>query len=155
MFRISQIKFAKVIYRLRPRQSTSTPDAGLSRIWLVREFGGIWRTFLTGGGIVIHLVTKIINLSLSTGVFSDQFKSCSVHTHLKSLTWTKKICQIIVPFLTCLSCLNSLKELLNFVSLITCLITVCSILFSLLTSNVTLLTPRLLFYLFMTTSLRL
>ena len=72
---------------------------------------------------------------------------------LKSLTWTKKISQIIVPFLTYLSCLNSLKELLNFVSLITCLRTVCSILSSLLRSNLILL--RLLFYLFMTTSLRL
>ena len=101
MFRISQIKSAKVIYRLRPRQPMSTPDAGLSRIWLVR---GIGRTFLTGGGIVIHLITKINNLSLSTGVFPGQFKSCSVHPHLKSLTWRKKICQIIVPFLTYLSC---------------------------------------------------
>ena len=40
-----------------------------------------------------------------------------------------------MPFLTYLSCLNSLKELLNFVSLITCLTTICSILSSLLTSN--------------------
>ena len=107
MFRISQIKSAKVIYRLRPRQPTSTPDAGLSRIWYVRGIGGIWRTLLTGGGIVIHSITKIINQSvrsLSIGVFPGQVRSGSVHPHLKSLTWRKKVCQIIVPFLTYLSC---------------------------------------------------
>jgi len=28
-------------------------------------------------------ITNIINLSLSTGIFPDQFKNCSVHPHLK------------------------------------------------------------------------
>ena len=71
MFRISQIKSAKVIYRLRPRQLMSTPYAGLSRIWLSGELGYLTYFFLTGGGIVIHLITKIINLSQL--VFSAQF----------------------------------------------------------------------------------
>ena len=47
----------------------------------------------------------------------------------------------------------AIKRCWSVVLLITCLITICSVLFSLLTSNVILL--RLLFYLFMTTSLRL
>jgi len=29
-------------------------------------------------------ITNIINISLSTGIFPDQFKSCSVNTHLKT-----------------------------------------------------------------------
>ena len=33
--------------------------------------------------VLLPTITKIINLSLSTGVFPDQFKSCSVHPHLK------------------------------------------------------------------------
>ena len=32
---------------------------------------------------LLPTITKIINLSLSTGIFPDQFKSCSVHPHLK------------------------------------------------------------------------
>lgn len=33
--------------------------------------------------VLLPTITKIINLSLSTGIFPDQFKSCSVHPHLK------------------------------------------------------------------------
>jgi hypothetical protein len=33
--------------------------------------------------VLLPTNAKIINLSLSTGVFPDQFKNCSVHTHLK------------------------------------------------------------------------
>jgi exonuclease III len=33
--------------------------------------------------VLLPTITKIINLSLSTGTFPDQFKSCSVHPHLK------------------------------------------------------------------------
>jgi len=33
--------------------------------------------------ILLPTITKIINLSLSTGIFPDQFKNCSVHPHLK------------------------------------------------------------------------
>jgi hypothetical protein len=98
-------------------------------------------------------VTEIINLSLSTSMFHDKLKICSVHPHLKSQLEQSKSLKLSSPFLTCLSCLNSLKELLNFVSLITCLITVYKILFSLLTSVVILLTVC--FCLFMTSSLRL
>ena len=106
--------------------------------------------------VLLPTITKIIHLYLHLYLlvsFLINLRAVLFILTLKSLTSTNKISQIIVPFLTYLSCLNSLKELLNFVSLITCLITVCSILSSLLTSNVILL--RLLFYLFMTTSLRL
>ena len=33
--------------------------------------------------ILLPTLIKVINLSISTGVFPDQFKSCSVHPHLK------------------------------------------------------------------------
>jgi len=32
--------------------------------------------------ILLPTITNIINLSLSTGIFPDQFKNCSVHPHL-------------------------------------------------------------------------
>jgi len=35
---------------------------------------------------VLPTVTNIINLFLSTGIFPDQFKNCSVHPHLNNLT---------------------------------------------------------------------
>jgi hypothetical protein len=68
--------------------------------------------------------------------FPDQFKSCSVHYHQEKSNLCKENPQIIIPFLTCHSSPNSLKELLNFVSLFTCLITIYSILCSLHISNV-------------------
>jgi len=33
--------------------------------------------------ILLPTITNIINLSLSTGIFPDQFKNCSVYLHLK------------------------------------------------------------------------
>ena len=33
--------------------------------------------------VLVPTITKIINLSLSSGIFPDQFKHCSVHPHLK------------------------------------------------------------------------
>jgi len=33
--------------------------------------------------VLLPTITNIINLSLSTGIFPDQFKNCSVHPHLK------------------------------------------------------------------------
>ena len=33
--------------------------------------------------VLLHTITNIINLSLSTSIFPDQFKNCSVHPHLK------------------------------------------------------------------------
>jgi len=35
--------------------------------------------------ILLHTITNIINLSLSTGIFPDQFKHCSVNPHLQNL----------------------------------------------------------------------
>jgi hypothetical protein len=32
--------------------------------------------------VFLPVVTKIVNLSISIGVFLDQFQSCSVHPHL-------------------------------------------------------------------------
>ena len=40
--------------------------------------------------ILLPTLTKIINLSISTGVFPDQFKSCSVHPHLKKSNLDKE-----------------------------------------------------------------
>ena len=39
---------------------------------------------------LLPTITNIINLSLSTGVFPDQFKSCSVHPHLKKANLDKE-----------------------------------------------------------------
>jgi len=35
--------------------------------------------------ILLPTITNIINLSLSTGIFPDQFENCSVHPHIKNL----------------------------------------------------------------------
>jgi len=35
--------------------------------------------------ILLPTITNIINLSLSTGIFPDQFKNCPVHPHLQNL----------------------------------------------------------------------
>jgi len=35
--------------------------------------------------ILLPTITNMINLFISTGIFPDQFKSCSVHPHLKNL----------------------------------------------------------------------
>ena len=40
--------------------------------------------------VLLPTITKIINLSLSTGVFPDQFKNCSVHPHLKKSNLDKE-----------------------------------------------------------------
>ena len=40
--------------------------------------------------IFLPTLTKIINLSISTGVFPDQFKSCSVHPHLNKSSLDKE-----------------------------------------------------------------
>jgi hypothetical protein len=73
--------------------------------------------------------------SNSTGVFPDQLKCCCVHPLTKSSLWTKKFSQNIVPYLTYLFCINSLREFLNFVSLINCLTIIRSIFASVLTPN--------------------
>jgi len=65
--------------------------------------------------ILLPTITNIINLFLSTGIFPDQFKNCYVHPHLKNLTSIKMILVIIFLYLISHSCLNSLKEQLNFV----------------------------------------
>ena len=71
----------------------------------------------------------------------------------RNQVWTKKVSLIIVLYLIFPSCLNLQKELSNYVLPSTCPATTCSILSSLLTSNIILL--KLLFFLFMTTSSRL
>ena len=40
--------------------------------------------------ILLPTITNIINLSISTGIFPDQFKSCSVHPHLKKANLNKE-----------------------------------------------------------------
>ena len=40
--------------------------------------------------VLLPTITKIINLSLSTGTFPDQFKNCSVHPHLKKSNLDKE-----------------------------------------------------------------
>jgi len=39
--------------------------------------------------ILLSTITNIINLSLFTGIFPDQFKNCSVHPHLKKYNLDK------------------------------------------------------------------
>jgi len=41
------------------------------------------KSLLTGNNILFPTITNIINLSISTGIFHDQFKNCSAHPHLK------------------------------------------------------------------------
>jgi len=40
--------------------------------------------------VLVPTITKIINLSLSSGIFPDQFKHCSVHPHLKKSSLDKE-----------------------------------------------------------------
>ena len=40
--------------------------------------------------VLLPTITNIINLSISSGVFPDQFKSCSVHPHLKKANLDKE-----------------------------------------------------------------
>jgi len=40
--------------------------------------------------ILLPKITNIINLSLSTGISTEQFKNCYVHPHLKNLTCMDK-----------------------------------------------------------------
>ena len=40
--------------------------------------------------VLLPTITNIINLSLSTSVFPDQFKNCSVHPHLKKPSLDKE-----------------------------------------------------------------
>ena len=61
---------------------------------------------------VLPKITNIINLSLSTSIFPNQTKNCSVHPHLKKpIVLIRKISQTIVPYLIYLIYLNLLKEL--------------------------------------------
>ena len=85
---------------------------------------------------VVLFIPKTIELFITHSVLAYMFN------HGNLFVW---FCPI--------SCLKSLKELFNFVSLITCLTTICKILSTVLTSNLLLL--KLLFYLFMITSVRL
>jgi len=39
--------------------------------------------------ILLPTITNIITLSLSTGIFPDQFKNCNVHPHLKKYNLDK------------------------------------------------------------------
>ena len=103
--------------------------------------------------ILLPTLTKIINLSISTGDFPDQFKAAQFILISRNQVWTKKVSLIIVLYLIFSSCLNLQNELLNYVLPSICKATTCSILSSLLTSNIILL--KLLFFLFMTTSSRL
>jgi Reverse transcriptase (RNA-dependent DNA polymerase) len=54
-------------------------------------------------------ITKIINLSLSTGVLPDQFKSCSVHPYLNKPNWDREYLSNYRP-ISHLSFLSKLNE---------------------------------------------
>ena len=98
--------------------------------------------------VLLPTITNIINLSLSSGTFPDQFKSCSVHPLLKKPNLDKEILGNYRPVSHfCLFYLNSLKESLKIVSWIIYLHINYSTLFSLLISSLTLL--KLHFFLFM------
>ena len=75
-------------------------------------------------------------LSLSTSIFPDQFKNCSVHPHLKKpIVLKDKFSQTIVAYHISPICLNSLKELSKPVTLNIYLITISSTLSSQPTSK--------------------
>ena len=40
--------------------------------------------------VQLPTITNLLNLAISTGVFPDQFKSCSVHPHLKKANLDKE-----------------------------------------------------------------
>jgi len=67
--------------------------------------------------ILIPPINIIITLSISTGIFPDLFKSCSVYPHLKTYNLDKDDLSIIFLCLTSHSYQNLLKELLNYVLL--------------------------------------
>lgn len=62
--------------------------------------------------VLLPTITNIINLSISTGVFPDHFKSCSScsSSPQKKLTWTKRISVVTVLYLIFLSYLKLLNE---------------------------------------------
>jgi hypothetical protein len=60
--------------------------------------------------VLVPTITKIINLSLSSGVFPEQFKNCSVHPLLKNQILIREVLLTIALSLTYLFCLNLLKE---------------------------------------------
>ena len=100
--------------------------------------------------VLFPTITNIINLSLSTSIFPDQFNNCSVHPHLKKPSLDR---ENLANYFISLICLNSLKELSKPVSLNIYLITISSTLSSQPTSKVILL--KLLYCLSMTTSSKL
>jgi Reverse transcriptase (RNA-dependent DNA polymerase) len=59
---------------------------------------------------LLPTITTIINLSLASGVLSDEFKSSSVHLFLKSLTVIKMNCPITDLSLILISFLPKLNE---------------------------------------------
>ena len=59
--------------------------------------------------VLLPTITNIINLSLSTGVFPDQFKSCSVHPNLKKSNLDKEDLSSYRP-ISHLSFLSKLTE---------------------------------------------
>ena len=93
--------------------------------------------------------------SISTSIFSDQFKNCSVHPYLKKPNFDKENLTNYHPIshLSYLSKTHSLKELSKHVSLNIYIITISSTLFSQLTSKV--IPLKLLYCLSMTTSSKL
>ena len=66
---------------------------------------------------LLPTITKIINLSLASGVFLDQFKSSSVHPLIKNKIWLSMNFLITGLFLIFLSYPNLLSVLLKFASL--------------------------------------
>ena len=59
--------------------------------------------------VLLPTITNIINLSLSTSIFPDQFKNCSVHPRLKKPSLDRENLANYRP-ISHLSYLNSLKE---------------------------------------------
>jgi hypothetical protein len=59
--------------------------------------------------VLLPTITNIINLSISTGVFPDHFKSCSVHPHLKKANLDKEDLNSYRP-ISHLSFLSKLTE---------------------------------------------
>ena len=63
--------------------------------------------------VLLPTITNIINLAMSTRVFPDQFKNCSVHPLLKNPTLTKKTYPTTGQYLTYLTYPNSQNDLLK------------------------------------------
>lgn len=99
---------------------------------------------------LLPTLTTMINISLSTGVFPDQFKACSVIPLLKNTILTERICPTIGLSLIYHFCRNSPSVLSKTVSLNTSQAIICSTSFNLPTPST--IQRSLRFSLFMITS---